>query len=407
MKKLKILFTTDLTEKLLFSLMMIFLFRVLSHIPVPFCDINSIAIIGKTDILYLMNLFSGGSLGNFTLMATGISAYISASIIIQMLSYFIPAVHMLVRSPGGEKKVKKATIILGIICAIVSSLVTTKSFNELYSILTNNKWYVYLIIATCHALGTGIAIWIGESITEKGIGNGMSLLICINVLTSVPSIIQSITYAKLDIFVIIIIVIFVVLIILSTIIAETSERKIPLFYPKAIARGQYPKNAMFFPIKLNISGVMPIVLASYIMQFLSILGNMKNKVGLFIRDILEPNSILYIIVFTLLIFALTFFYSYISFDAREISDNLKKNGAIIPNVKPGKETSDYIEKARGQILRISSIYLSLIYFLPTLVLTLLSANYITATSLIILVGVSIETCKTLKVEIELRDYKTL
>ena len=407
MNKLKILFTTDLTEKLCFSLVMIFLFRVLSHVPVPFTDVEGIAALGNIDILYLMNLFSGGSLANFTLMATGISAYISASIVIQMLSYFIPAVHMLVRSPGGEKKVKTATMVIGIISAIASSLVTTISLNKAYSILTNDEWYVYAIIAICHAVGTAVAVWIGESITEKGIGNGMSLLICINVLSSIPTIINTIKTSEANVWAITTMLLFVVIVILLTIIAETSERRIPLFYPKAIARGKYQKNAMFFPIKLNLSGVMPIILASYIMQFLSMLGNMKNKVGLFLRDLVEMDSISYMIIFTILIFVLTFVYSYISFDAREISDNMKKNGAIIPNVKPGKETSEYIEDARKHILKISSLYLSFIYFVPTLVLTLLNVNYIAATSIIILVGVSIETCKTLKVELELRDYKTL
>lgn len=406
-KKLKILFATDLRDKLLFSLLMIILFRTLSHIPVPFVDLEGMAQLGSIDLFGLLNTFSGGALKNFTIMATGVSAYISASIIIQLLSYFVPAVHMIVRSPGGDKKVKKATIVLGIIAAIISSITTTITMDNYYSILTNKSWYVYVIIALLHACGTGIAIWIGETITEKGFGNGMSLLVCINVLSSIPSIITTIKDSNIYVTSLIVMILFAILIIIFTIIAETSERKIPLFYPKAVARGQYSKESMFFPVKLNVSGVMPIILASYIIQLFSLLGKMNNKVGSFFNIVFDYDSVQYIIIFTILIFLFTYIYSAISFDAREISENMQKNGAIIPNIRQGKETADYMATVRKSITSISAVYLSLIYFIPTIILTGLGVNYVTATSIIILVGVSLETCKALRVEIELRNYKTL
>lgn len=406
-KKIKILFTTDMRDKLLFSLLMIILFRTLSHVPVPFVNLEGIAQLGSVDLFGLLNTFSGGALRNFTVMATGISAYISASIVIQLLSYFVPSIHMMVRSPGGDKKVKKATIVLGIIAAIISSITTTITMDNYYSILTNKSWYAYVIIALLHAIGTGIAIFIGETITEKGFGNGMSLLVCINVLSSIPSNISSIKSNNVYITSLIVMILFAFLIIVFTIIAETSERKIPLFYPKAVARGQYSKDSMFFPVKLNISGVMPIILASYIIQLFSLLGKMDNKVGNFINMVFSYDSISYIIIFTILIFLFTYVYSVVSFDAKEISENMQKNGAIIPSIRQGKETTDYMLEVRKSITTISAIHLSLIYFIPTIILTILEVNYVTATSIIILVGVSIETCKALKVEIELRNYKTL
>lgn len=407
MKTIKILFTSDLRDKLLFSLLMIIFFRTLSHIPVPFVNLENIAIMGNVDIFGLMNIFSGGALKNFTIMATGISAYISASIIIQLLSYFIPAVHMLVRSPGGDKKVQKITIALGIFAAIISSIFTTRMMNNYYSILTNTSWYAYAIIALLHACGTGIAIWIGESITNKGFGNGMSLLVCINVLSSIPSTISNIKDSEIKIAPLITMLMFAIIVILLTIIAETSERKIPLYYPRAVARGQYSKDSMFFPIKLNVSGVMPIIFASYIIQFISMLKNMNNKMGEFLTNYFSSSSTIYICIFTILIFVFTYIYSKVSFDAREISDNIQKNGAVIPSIRPGKDTAEYIKNVRKSITRISAVYLSCIYFFPTLILTMLGVNYITATSIIILVGVSIETCKSLRVEIKLRDFNTL
>lgn len=407
MRKIKILFTTDLRDKLLFSMFMILLFRVLSHIPVPFVNLDLINIVGNTSIFGLLNMFSGGALRNFTIMTTGISAYISASIIIQMLSYFVPTVHAMVRSPGGDKKVKKITIILGIISALLSSVVTTYAMNQAYGMLTKADWYVYAIIAILHALGTGIAIFIGETITEKGFGNGMSLLVCINVLSSIPNIINSVIVNKIDIAPLLTMIMFISITILLTIIAETSERKIPLFYPKAAARGRFSKDSMFFPIKLNISGVMPIILAGYVVSFLQILGKMKNNVGKAITLFLDSENITYIITFTLLVFVFTYIYSSISFDAKETSENIQKNGAVIPSIRPGKETAEYISSVRKSITKLSSIYLAIIYFIPTVILTALGVNYIQASSIIILVGVSIETCKALKVELELRDFKSL
>jgi len=407
MKNFKIMFFTDLRDKLLYILLMIILFRFLSHIPVPFVNLQAINMMGNTDFFGLINLFSGGALKNFTIMATGISAYISASIIIQLLSYFVPSVHMLIRSPGGDRKVKKITIVLGIISALISSVVTTYGMNRMYNMLTNTSWYVFAIIAVLHACGTGIAIWIGESITEKTFANGMSLLVCINVLSSVPQIISTISLKEIGIWTMVSMLSIAVVTILLTIIAETSERRIPLFYPKAAARGVVKKENMYFPIKLNISGVMPIIFAGYIVAFLSILKKMKNAAGVAISGFLDPESIAYIIVFSLMIYVFTYIYSSISFDARETSENIQKNGAIIPSIRPGKETAEYIKGVRKSITHISALYLTLIYLIPTLILTLLEVNYIQASSIIILVGVSIETCKALKVEIELRNFKTL
>lgn len=403
-KKIKILFTTDLRDKLLFTLLMIMMFRVLSHIPVPFVNLDALSVMGD-DLFGMINLFSGGALKNFTIMATGISAYISASIVIQLLSYFVPAVHMMVRSPGGDKKVKKITIGLGIFNAIFSSMITTFAMHQTYHMLTNTSWYVFLTIAFLHACGTGIAIWIGETITEKGFGNGMSLLVCINVLSSVPSMISMMN--GIDVIIIAIVVCMAVLTIMLTILAETSERRIPLFYPKAAARGKFLKDAMYFPIKLNVSGVMPIILAGYIVQFLSMLGKLDNGFGRFMAMITNSQSYVYIIGFTILVYLFTFVYALVSFDAREVSENIQKNGAIIPGIRPGKDTTNYVKRVRKYITKMSAAYLTFVYFFPTVILTAVGANFIQASSIIILVGVSLETCKALKVEIELRDYKTL
>lgn len=407
MKKIKILFTTDLRGKLLYMLVMIVLFRVLSHVPVPFVNLEAINVMGEADFFGLINLFSGGALKNFTIMATGVSAYISASIIIQLLSYFVPAVHTMVKSPGGDKKVKKITIALGIVVAIISSVVTTYTMNNIYHMLTNTSAWVFALIAFLHACGTGIAIWIGESITEKTFANGMSLLVCINVLSSIPNIIANISTGFIATVPFVIMIAFVVLTTALTIVAETSERRIPLFYPRAAARGKFSKESMYFPIKVNLTGVMPIIFAGYVISFVSLFGHMDNIVGTYIKSFLSQDNLWYVFLFTVLIYVFTYVYASISFDARETSENIQKNGAVIPSIRPGKPTADYIKEVRKSITNISALYLSFIYFVPTVILTFLGVNYLQAGSVIILVGVSIETCKALKVEIELRDFKTL
>lgn len=412
MKSLKILFQSiDLRNKILISILLISIFRVLSHIPVPYIDTSGIKIMGSTNVFGLIDVFSGGALQNFTIMTTGISAYISASIVIQMLSYFVPSVHRMVRSPGGDKKVKRITIVLGIVCAFMASLFTTIAMDNAYSILTNDAKWVYVVIALIHCAGTGIAIFLGETITEKGFGNGMSLLIAINVISSFPPIVSSLTKqvgnGDIPIIYLATMIGFVLLTIILAIVAETSERRIPLFYPKAAARGgTISKDSMFFPIKLNVSGVMPIILASYVIQMFSLLGNMDNAAGKFIARIFVPESFRHICIFTVLIFLLTYFYSLISFDSKEISENMQKNGAVIPSVRQGKDTSEYVNDVRKGLTTLSALYLSFIYFVPTAILNSIGMNFLSATSAIILVGVSIETCKQLKVEIELRNFRT-
>lgn len=403
----------DIRGKILFTIIMLFLFRVLSFIPVPFVNREVLKTISTSGILNYASTFTGGALANFTIMATGISAYISASIIIQLLTYAIQALHDVQKSPGGDKIIKRYTVIVGVIMAFVISIGTTITMQNIYGILTKPVWYVYLLIAIIHSIGTGIAVWIGETITQKGFGNGVSLLIFINITSSIPNLLSSTTkdlssgrlawhYGVLIIFLLLVVLI-------SIVISESSARKIPIQYSKASARGatSFGQAQNYFPIKVNLTGVMPIIFASTIMQIVNMAGQYApEKIASFLTKYLSYGTIFYAIIMSVLIFMFSYFYSALIFDPKEISDNIQSNGGCIPGIRPGKPTSDYIREVNKNLTFIGAMYLSLIALIPTIIFSAIGFNGLATTSMMILVGVSLETCQKIRVETKSRIFKT-
>lgn len=346
-------------------------------------------------------------------MATGISAYISASIIIQLLTYAIQALHDVQKSPGGDKIIKRYTVIVGVIMAFVISIGTTITMQNIYGILTNPVWYVYLLIATIHSIGTGLAVWIGETITQKGFGNGVSLLIFINIISSIPSLLNNtlkdISAGRLIWYYGLLVLFLLVVVLISIVISESSARKIPIQYSKASARGatSFGQSQNYFPIKVNLTGVMPIIFASTIMQIVSMASQYApEKIASFLTKYLSYGSIIYAIIMSVLIFMFSYFYSALIFDPKEISDNIQSNGGCIPGIRPGKPTGDYIRQVNKNLTFIGAMYLSLIALIPTIIFSAIGFNGLATTSMMILVGVSLETCQKIKVETKSRIYKT-
>lgn len=414
MNFIKILFNDkDLRKKILVSLFLLFLFRILSHIPVPWTNMEALESLSSAGILSFANLFSGGALQNYTFMATGISAYISASIIVQILTFVSPKLHNISREAGGHKRIKRLTIYLGIIAALITSFMTTMAFEKTYGLLSNDSWYVYVVIAILHAIGTGIAIYIGETITEKGFGNGTSLLIFINIVTSFPTQIESITFMlknKLTTPLTVIVCVFVLLLTITFVtFSETSERRLKIQYSQSAIRGQSFNNSgqSFFPIKVNLAGVMPVIFSSYILQLLSIiLSFVKNETAIkIITNLITPGTISYSIVMVVLIIGFSYIYNWISFDTNEISKRIQERGGSIPGIRPGKPTKDYIDKIKYNLTFIGAVYLAILTIVPMIIFNYLGLTLIQATSIIIMVGVSIETVNTLSVETKLRTRK--
>lgn len=403
----------DLRDKIFFTLLMIFLFRVLSFVPVPFINREALKLIAENGIISYASTFTGGALSNFTLMATGISAYISASIIIQLLTYAIQKLHDIQKSPGGDKVIKRYTIVVGIIMAFFISLGTTITMQSHYQLLTKPYWYVYLLIAVIHCTGTGIAIWIGETITEKGFGNGVSLLIFINIITSLPNMISTLGSELSDghiawyFFILIILLSATVLV--AIVISETSSRKIPLQYSKASARGatMFGSAQGSFPIKLNLTGVMPVIFASTILQAVSMVGQYaKGPFAEFLDKYLSYGTVAYAILMSALIFMFSYFYTALIFDPKEIADNIQSQGGIIPGIRPGKPTADYINNVNKNLTFVGALYLALIALIPTLVFSYIGFNGLATTSMMIMVGVSLETTQKIRTETKARTVKT-
>ncbi len=399
--------------KILFTLCLIFLFRVLSFIPVPFINRDVLSNVSSQGIFGLTSAFTGGALQNFTIMATGISAYISASIIIQLLTYAIQSLHDVSKAPGGDKVIKRYTMVAGIVLAFFISLGTTILMQKHYSILKNESWYIYLMIAIIHCVGTGIAVWIGETITEKGFGNGVSLLIFINIVSSVPNMISStIGLTKtgaLTWYWILVCLVLMVAVLISIVISESSARKIPIQYSKATARGatNFGKAQSYFPIKLNLTGVMPIIFAATILQVVGMIGQYTHGViADFINKYLTTGSILYTVIMSILIFFFSYFYSALIFNPREIADNIQSNGGCIPGIRPGKPTSDYIEAINKNLTFLGAAYLAIIALVPSLIFSIAGFNGLATTSMMILVGVSLETCQKIRTETKSRTYHT-
>lgn len=397
----------QLQKKIYLSLFLIAIFRIVSFIPVPFVNKDILKSISNDGIMSYLNMFSGGTLSNFTFMATGISSYISASIVMQLLTYGIKRFHDISKSPGGDRIIKKMTIIIGIVASFIISFLTTTGMQKKYGLLTIGASYVYFIIAAIHSLGTAFAIWIGETITNKGFGNGVSLLILINILSSIPKnivLIQSqLKYGLLSTSNFILAIFIMLLVSLSIVVFEKSERRIKIKYSKLVARGKtsFGENSGYFPIKLNLSGVMPIIFASTFMQFFIFIGEaIKGPIGDFLKNNFSYGQLLNSFIMAALIFFFSYFYNALIFNPIEISNNIQNNGGIIPGVRPGLATGEYISKINKNLVFCGSIYLAIIALIPNIIFAKINFNGLSATSLMIIIGVGIEISEKIKLELD-------
>lgn len=413
-KKIETIFTNkDLKNKITLTVGFLIIFRLISHIPVPWTNISTLSALSDNGLFSLVSSFSGGALQNFTFMATGISSYISASIIIQLFTYGFKKLHDIQKSPGGDKILKKYTIILGVVIAFITSLGTTYAMNSSYGLLTNSEWYVYLTIAVLHCIGTGIAIWIGETITQKGFGNGTSLLIFINILSSFPNIISNmvngVSSGSIAWWVCLTVIIVLCFIFLLIVISELSQRQIPLLYSKRANMEQTAlKKPSYFPIKLNIAGVMPIIFASTFTQVFLFVANIfsGNTIADFVIKYGSQGGPLYIVVTCLLIFIFSYFYTFLLANPNEIAKNIQTNGGCIAGVRPGKETSEMIRQSIKNVTFIGAIYLAIVALVPMIIFSIIGYSGIASTSLMILVGVAIETQTQFDSAIGLKQMKT-
>lgn len=401
--------TQEMRKKILFTLVMFLIFRIGSHIPVPGIDKAQIAaLIEQISLLGFFDTISGSALTNVSIFAMSITPYINASIIIQLLTVIFPRLEAIAKDD--RKKIveytRYLTVVLGFIQAIGLSF-------GLRSALTDTSFMSISIIVLSLTAGTACLMWIGEMITEKGIGNGISLIIFAGIVSRIPGgIAYLIEYAKQGAMNILFILIFLVLAlaaIVFVIIVNQGERRVPVQYAKrVVGRKMYGGQSTHIPIKVNSAGVIPVIFAMSLMFFPGTIASFfpENAVAMWISQHFTFTNIGYNLVYALLILFFTYFYSSITFNPIDIADNIRKNGGFIPGIRPGRPTSEYIMKVMSRITFFGGLFLALIAVLPAIIMAFGNMNiYFGGTSLLIVVGVAIDTMKQIESNMMMRNYE--
>ena len=386
--------TKDIKNKLLFTLLILVLYRIGTVIPVPFVEANNFAATFSGTILDYMDTLSGGSLGAMTLFALGVQPYINASIIIQLLAVVFPKLGELAKSD--KKTMGYVTRITTVVLAIVTAVgyyFLLKNGNGTTKFLTyqalegKNAWFYAIVIIACYTAGASLVMWLAERINEKGIGNGVSVILFANIIASVPSFIKNLvnfvysTYSYTDkawmyaiistVFALVLVALLLALI-CFVIFVTGSERRIPVQYAKkVVGRKMYGGQSSNLPIKLNMTGVMPVIFASSIVSFLPTVfqilesaGAIKNEFWSNFADAIGSEGAIYPIALFVLIIGFAYFYTQITFDPIEVANNLKKQGGAIPGIRQGRPTADYIRKILNKITLVGALFLGVIAILP-------------------------------------------
>ena len=408
----------ELRKKLIFTALIMLLFRLGSTVPVPFINSDILgsyydAFLSNT-ILGLYNAMSGNAFSSATVLALGIQPYINASIIIQLLTIAIPALERLSKEGGeeGKKKLNRitryTTVGLGLLMGWAYYMMLVNQQNSGYKILTETNLLSALVIILTFTAGSAVVMWLGEQITEHGIGNGISMILFANIISRLPD--MTVTTLGMGWWCIPVIVGMGALIILIVFVND-AERRIPVQYAKrVVGRKVYGGQSTDLPIKVSMTGVMPIIFAQSISSLPATIcafipGGMESWVY---KNMFDSTTWVYAVCYFLLIFFFSWFYASIQYDPVEISNNLKKNGGFIPGFRPGKPTADFIKKVINKIVIFGAIYLSVVALLPIIAGNMFQGVKelaIGGTSIIIVVSVALETVKALEAQMLMRHYK--
>ena len=409
----------EIRRKILFTLLIILLYRLGNAIPVPYVNVAALqsyfAMLQNT-VLGLLDVMSGGAFSQATIFALSIQPYINASIIIQLLCIAIPALERMSKEEGEEGRKKIAAITRYVTVAI--GLLQGFGF---YMLIKNNGiltpeaqssvWAAIVIILTFTS-GSALIMWLGEQITEHGIGNGISMILFASIIARLPvSIIQSIRniiIGSLQWWVLLLMILGALAIIVLIVFVNDAERRIPVQYAKrVVGRKMYGGQSTHLPMKVNMSGVMPIIFAQSIASVPATIAAFTGKTDGWVAAWFGNNSIPYAIIYFLLIIFFAYFYSTIQFNPIEVANNLKKNGGYIPGFRPGKPTSDFIAKVLNKVTLFGAIYLGIVAICPLIAGKLLGnpSLAIGGTSVIIVVGVALETVRALESQMMMRQYK--
>ena len=441
----------DLRKKILYTVLLIVVYRLGSAIPIPGVNVEAwrAATESLSAMTDFMSLMSGSAFSQFTIFAMGISPYITASIILQLLTIAIPALEKMSKEEDGRQKIERITRYAGVGLAVVQAIGIVLSYgsvNNVEIVSRANGLFVprLLIIAICAAAGTAFLMWLGERITEKGIGNGISMLIFASIVSRVPTFFEerfeAIKKAPASpmTWITLVLTIAVVLALIAFVVyIDKAVRKIPVQYAKrVVGRKMYGGQNTHLPMKANANGVLPLIFAMTIMQFPEMIMQFFKKGGSFMNfwyrwmvsapqvfdgsdyvktGILDSSyayhgiqyaPFVYYVIYFLLIIAFGYFYTSITFNPVEMSKNLQQNGGFIPGIRPGKPTGEYLGKISNRLTLFGSLFLAVIAIVPTIILNMLGVtNMFGATSVLIMVSVALETTEQLESQMLMRHYK--
>ena len=408
----------ELRKKIIFTLFILLIYRVGNVIPVPYIDTLTLASyfdsVLSTTILGLYNAMSGSAFSQATVFALGIQPYINASIIIQLLTVAIPALERLAKDGGeeGKKTIAKitryTTVGLGLLMGWAYYMMLKNYSMQGFSIITDNGILPAIVIILAFTAGSAMVMWLGEQITEFGIGNGISMILFANIISGIPSMVG--TMFSMQWWMALIVLVGMTALILFIIFINDAERRIPIQYAKrVVGRKIYGGQNTNLPIKVAMSGVMPVIFAQSICSLPATICAFTGKTsGWWYDNVWSSHSWFYAVMYFLMIFFFSWFYSTIQYDTVEISNNLKSNGGFIPGFRPGKPTAEFIQKVINKIIVFGAVYLGIVALLPIIAgncMTEVRNLAIGGTSVIIVVGVALETVKALEAQMLMRHHK--
>ncbi|MEL7654566.1 MAG: preprotein translocase subunit SecY [Bacillota bacterium] len=406
----------DIRKKMIFTLLMLLVFRLGSNIPVPGIDRNILNEVfsGNTGLFGLFDLFSGGAFSNFTIFALSITPYITASIILQLLTIAVPSLEALAKEgTEGKKKIAQYTRYLTVVLAFIQAIgLSVGLFRQ--AVVDKNFFSITVIVLTLSA-GTAFLMWLGEQINEKGIGNGISLIIMAGIVSRIPTAIHTawLNFDKIGAVTIILFCLFAAIVIVGIILIQQGQRRIPVQYAKrVVGRKMYGGQSTHIPMKVNQAGVIPVIFSLSLLQFPITItyffqgGSFQEFVTKWMSPSGNPGVWFYGLFNIILIMFFTYFYTAITFNPMEVANNMKANGGFIPGIRPGKSTVEYLNKVMTRITFVGAVFLAFIATIPTLIqqFTTLQLGF-GGTSLLIVVGVALDTMKQLEAQMVMRNYQ--
>lgn len=414
----------EIRNKILFTLLMLVVYRIGTFIPVPNVNADVFKAQEELGVIGLLNTFGGGALQNFSILAMGIMPYITASIIIQLLQMdVVPKfTEWSKQGEAGRRKLAQFTRYFTIILGFIQALGMSYGFNNMYNgLIENPSVGTYLLIATVLTAGTAFLLWLGELITSKGVGNGISIIIFAGIVAGFPTTINQI-YAQqfqnagdqlfLRIVTMVLIALVVLVIVVAVIFVNQALRKIPIQYAKraAVGRTQMGGESTHLPLKVNAAGVIPVIFAMAFLITPTTIATFfgTNDVTTWIRNAFDYSHPIGMTIYVALIIAFTYFYAFIQVNPEQMADNLKKQGGYVPGIRPGKSTQEYVTRVLYRLTFVGSIFLALIAVLPVFFINIANlpqSAQIGGTTLLIVVGVALDTMKQLEAQLVKRHYK--